>query len=41
MSSSVSTLSEVELARLMAKLQPLIEASQPDEVMVTTSIYDH
>jgi luciferase family oxidoreductase group 1 len=26
---------------VMAKLQPLIEASQPDEVMVTTSIYDH
>ena len=25
----------------MAKMQPLIEASQPDEVMVTTSIYDH
>jgi len=28
-------------ATVMAKLQPLIEASQPDEVMVTTSIYDH
>ena len=26
---------------VMAKLRPLIEASQADEVMVTTSIYDH
>jgi alkanesulfonate monooxygenase SsuD/methylene tetrahydromethanopterin reductase-like flavin-dependent oxidoreductase (luciferase family) len=26
---------------VMAKLQPLIEASQADEVMVTSSIYDH
>jgi luciferase family oxidoreductase group 1 len=28
-------------ATVMQKLSPLIEASQPDEVMVITSVYDH
>ena len=25
----------------MAKLQPMISASQPDELMIITAVYDH
>ena len=25
----------------MAKLQPMITASQPDELMIITAVYDH
>jgi len=28
-------------ATLMAKLQPMITASQPDELMIITAVYDH
>jgi len=28
-------------ATLMAKLQPMIAASQPDELMIITAVYDH
>ena len=27
--------------RVMDKLQPLIAATQPDEVMIITAVYDH
>ena len=26
---------------MMAKLQPMITASQPDELMIITAVYDH
>jgi alkanesulfonate monooxygenase SsuD/methylene tetrahydromethanopterin reductase-like flavin-dependent oxidoreductase (luciferase family) len=28
-------------ATVMAKLQPLLSASQPDELMIITAVYDH
>jgi alkanesulfonate monooxygenase SsuD/methylene tetrahydromethanopterin reductase-like flavin-dependent oxidoreductase (luciferase family) len=28
-------------ATIMAKLQPMITASQPDELMIITAVYDH
>jgi alkanesulfonate monooxygenase SsuD/methylene tetrahydromethanopterin reductase-like flavin-dependent oxidoreductase (luciferase family) len=28
-------------ATLMTKLQPMITASQPDELMIITAVYDH
>jgi alkanesulfonate monooxygenase SsuD/methylene tetrahydromethanopterin reductase-like flavin-dependent oxidoreductase (luciferase family) len=28
-------------ATIMAKLQPMIDASRPDELMIITAVYDH
>ena len=28
-------------ATILSKLQPMIDASQPDELMIITAVYDH